>query len=459
MYTYNDLLKVSERDQDRMDFVRAVINQHKSSEFYRTAKIADEYDRQQNRTIMEYRKLLYTITGEAVPDNYSANHKTASGYFNRFVTQQNQYLLGNGITWQEEATADRLGDDFDIRVQEAGKKALVGGVSFGFFNYDHLEVFDVLEFAPLYDEENGALSAGVRFWQVDSSKPLRATLYEVDGYTDYMWKDGKGSILQDKRSYTEIVAQSEADGMTIYDGENYPSFPIVPLWGNPHKQSEILGIRSEIDAYDLIKSGFANDLDDASQIYWTIQNAGGMDDLDLVKFIERMKTVKASVVEDEGARAEAHTIDIPYNAREAILDRLEKDLYKDYMALNTETIASGATTATQIKAAYEPMDNKADQYEYCIKDFLQGILDLLGIEDKPTFTRSRIINVTEEVQTILQASQYLDDEYVTRKILTLMGDGDKADEIIQAMEEYDYQRMAGNEPTTEGNEPTEEGNE
>ena len=457
MYTYNDLLEIGEQEQERMDFVRQVIIQHKASDLYRTAEIADEYDRQQNRTIMEYRNLLYTMTGEAVPDNFSANHKMASGFFNRFVTQQNQFLLGNGVTWQEKSTEERLGKDFDIRVQEAGKSALVGGVSFGFFNFDHLEVFSVLEFAPLYDEENGALCAGVRFWQVSSDKPLRATLYEIDGYTDYMWQDGKGRIIQDKRSYTEIVTRSEVDGVTIYDGENYPTFPIVPLWGNPHKQSEILGIRTEIDAYDLIKSGFANDLDDASQIYWTIQNAGGMDDVDLKKFLDRMKTVKAAVVEDEGARAESHTIDVPYNAREALLDRLRKDLYDDYMALDTKEIASGAVTATQIRAAYEPLGNKVDQYEYCVKEFLQGILDVLGIEDNPTFTRSYLVNTQEEISTLLQAAQYLDDEYVTRRILTLLGDADKADEVIQAMEDYDYKRMTGNEPTEE--EPTEEGNE
>ena len=58
-----------------------------------------------------------------------------------------------------------------------------------------------------------------------------------------------------------------------------------------------------------------------------------MDDVDRKKFLDRMKTVKAAVVEDEGARAESHTIDVPYNAREALLDRLRKDLYDDYMAL------------------------------------------------------------------------------------------------------------------------------
>ena len=60
-------------------------------------------------------------------------------------------------------------------------------------------------------------------------------------------------------------------------------------------KAELNTIRTQIDAYDLIKSGFANDLDDVSAIYWTLSNTGGMDDVDLAQFVERMKTVKALV--------------------------------------------------------------------------------------------------------------------------------------------------------------------
>ena len=109
-------------------------------------------------------------------------------------------------------------------------------------------------------------------------------------------------------------------------------------------------------------------------------------------------------------------------------------MYADYMALNIDEIKGGANTATQIRAAYEPMNNKADQFEYCITDFIKGILEVAGVEDKPTFTRSYLINVQEEVDTILQASQYLDQDYVTRKIMTLLGDADKVDEALESME-------------------------
>ena len=434
MKTYQDLLNTPEGDKDKMDFVRTVITDHKSSKLYNEAAIAHDYERHRNRTITEYQKLLYTVSGMAVPDNYSANWKMASNFFHFIILQEVQYLIGNGAAWSKEDTGARLGKDFDNKLQDLAKAALWGGVAFGFFNKDHLDVFNVTEFAPLYDEEDGALKAGVRFWQIDASKPLRATLYEIDGYTDYIWRSGEdGEILHTKRPYIVKVATSEADGTEIYDFENYPSFPIVPLWGNTNHQSEFVGLREQIDCYDLIKSGFANDVDDASLIYWTIQNAGGMDDIDLSKFVERMRTVHASNL-DDAVSAEAHTVDVPFASREALLDRVKKDIFSDAMALNPEFIAAAAVTATQIKAAYEPLNSKTDDFEYCVLDFVQGVLDLAGIDDKPVFTRSMLINASEEIQNILQASQFLTSDYITQKLLDYLGDGDRAEDMINEIQ-------------------------
>ena len=424
-----------------------VISEYKGTELYRIAVVADQYDRQMNTTIMQYKKALFNLQGKPVEDIWSANYKLCSNFFSRFVTQENQYLLGNGITWGEESTDKKLGKDFDTRVQEGGRAALVSGVSFGFWNYDKLMIFKALEFAPIWDEENGAMRAGVRFWQLAPDKPLRATFYEEDGYTDYIWnKTDNGStvseVLHEKRPYIQKVRISEADGTEIYDGENYPTFPIVPFWGNPHHQSELLGIRASIDAYDIVKSGFADDLDTA-QVYWILHNVGGMDDTELAQFVERLHINHAASVDDAaGTAVDAHTVDIPHESREKLLDRIERDLYKDYMALDVQNIASGAATATQIRAAYEPMNSKADEYEYCVIEFLSGICAVAGIEDEPTFTRSILVNVQEEVQTVLQAAQYLPDDYVTQKVLTLLGDVDLVEDIQKQMEADDIERIS-----------------
>ena len=275
MITYQDLLRVGENESDRMAFVRSAITKYKSGEFYKTAAIADEYDRRKNPDIRDLSKFLYTVSGRRVPDTYSSNYKVGRAFFPFFIMQEVQYLLSNGVTWENAATSDKLGTkryEFDTQLQNAAHAALSGGVAHGFWNVDHVEVFNCLEFIPMPDEENGAVRAGIRWWQIDAGKPLRATLYEEDGYTDYIWdkKDeagnvkADGEILHEKRAYKIRITRTDVDGDIIYKGENYPSFPIVPLWGNKKHQSEIIGLREQIFVYDSIKSGFCNSVEEAS---------------------------------------------------------------------------------------------------------------------------------------------------------------------------------------------------
>ena len=455
--TYQDLEKVNhENETELMNFVRMAITQHKTSPMYKTADVAAQYMRKRNKTILEFQKMIYNAAGRAIPDTFSSNYKLGRTFFPFFITQENQYLLSNGVTWEKEDTADKLGTKkkpFDKQLMKAGREALVGGVAFGFFNLDHVDVFKITEFAPFYDEDNGSLRAGIRFWQIDDSKPLRATLYEEDGYTDYIWnqrKINKGNgnyetteeaqVLHEKRAYVITITKTDIDDEVIYNGENYPSFPIVPLFGNENHQSELIGLQEQIDTYDLIKSGFCNNIEEASYVFWAIHNAGGMDDADLSQFINRVRTIHAAVTEDSGAEATAQTIDTPYNGREVLLDRLEKDLFKDAMAFDSETVTSGGATATQIRSAYENLKSKTDDYEYCVIDFVNSILELAGIEDNPTFTRTEIANVNETINTILAAAEYLSGDYVTTKIVTLLGDGDQVQDILDEMSADELER-------------------
>lgn len=418
MKTYQDFLEVAEKsDRDRMEFVLSAINDHKNSDLYQQAKIAREYDEHRNVTIITVQKLLYTLSGKAIPDNYSANYKLRSAFFPIFMRQETQYLLSNGVILKNAENKKRLGRKFDNQIQDLARSALVGGVAYGFWNLDHLEVFTALEFVPMLDEENGALRAGIRFWQVAANKPLRATLYEPDGFTQFIRRSGKEmEILAPKRGYISVEASSEVDGTEILEYQNYPGFPIIPMYGNRARQSELVGQREAIDCYDLIKSGFADTVDDASIIYWTISNAGGMDEIDMARFKETMRRIGVGLVDDDGAKAEAHTLTIPVEAREALLSRLSDDLYRDFQMLDTTKIQGGQKTATEITAAYQQMDNKVDEFEYCVGDFLYQLFALIGIDDDPTFTRSKIVNQLEQTQMVLLAASYLDDETILSKL-------------------------------------------
>ncbi len=375
------------------------MDDYRRGEAYRTCCEATEYWKNRNPTIEKYRRLLYTVTGSAVPDNYSADYKLASNVYFRFVTQTVQYLLGKGVRFDNPETAKRLGADFDIKLQKALTCAINGGAAYGLMNYDRLEVFGADEFVPIYDEETGALRAGIRFWQLSEEKPLRLTLYSEDGYTEYISRSGSIEVMSPKRPYVRKIGVIEGLEPIVSDGGGYECFPIVPLY-SPRGQSSIIGFRRQIDCHDLIESGYANDIDDASLIYWTISNAGGMDDIDLAKFIRHMRTVRAAVIDEDGAKAEAHTVDMPYSSREAILDRLETDMYRDFMVLNTSLISSGNSTATAIKAAYEPMNLYSNMLEASVRQFIGGLMRVLGISDSFKLLRSSIVNDLEKARTV-----------------------------------------------------------
>lgn len=462
--TFNDLLEVGEIERDRMEFVLNAIREHKASTDYLTARDAELYYKHQNPTIMRYQKFVYNQFGQKVPDIWSPNNKIASNWYNYFTTQAVSYLLGNGVTFgKKEATKGKLGKQFDKRVQDIATHAKNGGVGFGFWNLDHIEAFSLTEFVPLYDEDDGGLKAGIRFWQIDDTKPLRATLYELDGYTDYIKrKDKDVEVLVEKRKYTETKVSNAVEGDIILDGDNYPGFPIVPLW-NVNRQSDIVGNRGALDAYDLMISGLINNVSSGEFLYWVLTNCDGMSDTDVAKFIEQLTVTHFAKMDntDEGSKAEAHKAEVPFEASAEALDRLTAQLHKDFMALKVEDVSAGSVTATQIVAAYEPINQKTDQFEYCVTEFINGILALAGIEDEPTYTRSQMSNQSELLEMVLQCAEYLDDEYVTTKILTLLGDDDKAKKVLkrkgaEAADRYKQQEAELEElQNQQNNEPAE----
>lgn len=441
MRTFQDWQDANTSEESRMQFITAAINDYKQSKEYKEAKDGEAYFDGENTTIKRYEKILFNALGQAVPDLVSANHKLATRFFFRDVTQANSVLLGNGITWSKNAGGDALGKKFDAQAIEAARIAQVQGAAFAFYNNGTIHIYERLQFIPLMDEEDGSIKAGIRFWQIDDSKPMRVTMYEMDGFEEYQFDNGKGSIKQEKRAY--IIEKGVFDDGTeeIYNESNYPTFPIVPLYANDKHRSELIPLRPKIDCRDLISSGYANSIDDASIIYWTITNSGGMDDADLVQMIDKLRKLHATQL-DGDVNLESHSVEPSYQGREAILTRLDEDLYKDSMMLDTYSLASGAVTATQIIAAYEPLNEKLDIFESHITSWIMDLLELAGVEDMPTYERSIVVNKSEEIQNVVNSAMYLDPEYVTEKIVTLLGDKDQLSEIEKGIATNTLDRFA-----------------
>lgn len=444
MLTYEDWLACENDETKKANFIIRAIDTQKRSDEYKAAVMAQAYYDGENPTIMNYEKIIYDMKGLAHIDMWSANHKIASQFFNFSVNQEVAYLLGNGIRFSQQETKKKLGKIFDTRVLKAALYARTQGQSFGFWNMDHIDVFKFTEFVPIKGEETGAIMLGIRWWKLAENKPLRVTLYELDGFTEYIRRgQEKLEIMQEKRAYKIKVSKTEAEGETISEGENYNGFPIVPLYANEAHTSAIHGKRNTIDALDLVTSNMVNNCDEGNLIYWVLTNCGGMDDIDDAKFIEQLKTTHVTHADgDAGAKAEAHTVDAPIDGDATAIDKLESRLYKDFQAFNPDSVTASNQSATAIRAAYVPLDLKCDiVLEPQVTEFILGILKLAGIDDQPNYQRNRLINETEETQKIIMQAQYFDDEYIRQKLLTANGDIDMLDEINKRMDAENATRL------------------
>lgn len=451
MLTYNDFTALGDNERERCEFILRAISEHVSSEAYRTAVVADEYYHLKNPTIMRLQKVVYDIYGKAVPDIWRPNHKIPSNWYRYFVQQAVGHLLSNGVFFENDDTKARLGKNFDRDLVKLAAEAHNGGVAYGFWNYDRVVPFSVREFKALPDMFTGAIGAGIRFWQLDAEHPMMVTLYEPDGVTEYIRDKDEQDEFQltvrvPKQGYKRVVSRSMADGEVIADGGNYGRLPIVPLY-MPLRQSEIVGNRHVIDAYDLIASGLINNTDEANFIYWVLTNCDGMNDEDDNRFLARMvKNHIAHANGDDGAKVEAHTVETPVDAHKFSLEELRGLLFTNFQAVDVQKIAAGNTTATEIRAAYEPLNAKSDMFEGEVTDFIEGICGIAGIDDVPTYRRAQVANELEDTQKVMLAAEYLDDETVLEKLPWISVD--EIPDIMQRRIEEESARFADekNEP-------------
>lgn len=450
MVTYQDFIEDVNANGYKVAITNAV-NDWKSGTIYTNAVVADLYDKQQNPTLKQINALKTKMSQQTYGGMVTADIKSeiSSNFFHRLNTQRNTYLLGNGLTFPVDTVKDKLGADFDTQMKKAGYYALIHGVTFGFWN-GKLNIFEATEFCPLWSEETGVLMAGIRFWQVDSTKPTFFTLYETDGYIDFKLDGAEWNEIKPKASYIVTMRYTEAEGASVADEHNYSALPIIPFWGSNLKQSTLVGLRSLIDAYDVVNSGFADDLNEMQEIFWILQNYGGMTQGDLTKFFRRLKWFKVAEMDgsDDG-KITPYRQEVPYQSRQVFLDSIRKQIYEGFGAFDVHTVSAGATN-DHIEAAYQPIDEEADDFEYRVIQFVQSLGALIGIASEdctPQFKRNRISNQKEQVEMVIMEAPYFDTETVLKKFPNVTPD--EIEEIMKRKTAEDIDRFMGSEEEIE----------
>lgn len=428
--TYSDLQACGDDEEKRKRFVLNAISEHKDSPEYKTALTAHDYYKKRNPDIARLEKVIYDMKGMAHKDLVSPNHKLRNGYYPAIINQSVSHLLANGVGFSDPEIKNKFGRNFDGVLRKMAVDAKNSGVSYGFYSGEKVIQFPFLEFKAIPDDKTGAIVAGVRFTQIDENKPLIATLYEPDGYTEYTRYKNEIEVSKPKTAYIVNEVSNAVEGVYGVHEGNFSQLPIYPLYNVSH-QSEIIGTQEILTAVDMVNSQLVNNVSQGELIYWVLKNYGGMNDLDDANFV--INILKSHILHIEGNDCEAspHPITVPFEANEAAAVRLKRLLYESMGAVDTETLKAGNLTATAINAAFHDMRLNSANMEYEVIEFIQGICRIAGLPEDVTlsFTYFETVNETEAIQNIIAAAPFIGDETATRKICEILGMSDDFENI------------------------------
>lgn len=434
MLTYSDFLKCGDDEQKIITFITQAINDFKNSKSYKIADKAMKYYRGENPEIAAVEKIIYDMKGIAHQDLVSPNNKIRNGYFPLIIDEAVSHLLANGISFSTPSKKEKLGADFDDVTKRIYCEALICGCSYGYFNGERTLRLPYLQTIQIIDDYSGALRLCIFFSQIALNKPLMVTLYEKDGFTEYVQENDEAmKVKTPKRPYSYTVLSNIAEGDYFqWTEEQLTDLPIIPMYA-PKKQSMIVGSLEILVALDLMASQLVNNVSQSELIYWVLKNYGGMDDIADANFIVNL--IKSHVIHvDQDGEAEPHQLQVPFEANNAAFARLKAQLFENMRGVNHEVMDAGNLTATAINSAYSRLRNFSGLAESDVFDYVRGVMRLANIDTDEVFTveYNETINATEGINNTIASAPWLGEEATTKKLVMLNGLGDELEEIMKA---------------------------
>ncbi len=373
--------------------IKQFIDQDASSRKKQLAKVGQRYYNG-DHDIKNYRVFYVDASGEFKEDKTKSNIKIAHPFFKILVDQEAQYVLSveDGIFRSDipelQSKLDEYfnsNDDYMSELYDVIVGAIVKGHDY-FYAYKNANGRTTFQCA----DSMGVVEVEARF---ASDKQEHVLFW----YIDRVDKDGKKiKKVQDWDSKEVFFYVQEEDGdikldeeakhnpkpHILYkkdneDGIYYESFDFIPfirLDNNKRQQSDLMLIKDQIDSYDLMNCGLANNIQDTSEALYVVKGFQG-DNLD-----ELMMNIKAKkhIGVDEDGGIEVHTVDIPYEARKIKMEIDEKNIFRFGFGVNTESLKdTSATVSVAVKSAYANLDLKCNGFNKEFKKFLRKQLEII----------------------------------------------------------------------------------
>jgi len=408
-------------------FLRSAISNFEGSDECQMMRVGDAYYDSDNTKIMARKKLMYardtgTNADYLIEDPYKANNKLAAGYYKILVDQKIQYSLGKPVTIRagKQDILDLLGkEEFPKALKKTGKAASKKFIGWAQpyisgdekFKLMHIPSEQVIAMYKTDDADE--LDYAIRFYPVTilNSKDEMVKVIRVEVWDDiqvtYYQQDPENKeykFLEGVVNPRPHMIQKLQYGDTVTQSENlsWGKVPLIPFYNNDERVHDLKPVRRHIDVYDIVESDFANNLEDIQDIYWVLKGYNGTN---LDTFLNEVRKYKTLKVSDEGD-AHAESVNIPTEARTAMLDRINDDIFRFGRGVDTSKTGDGNITNIVIKSRFANLDLKANEFESECRDFIDRVMRFLNrylqingqtpVGDYDvTFNRSMIMNETE----------------------------------------------------------------
>lgn len=405
--------------------IKRLIDDDATSEKKRQAAEGQRYY-EANHDILQCRFFYYNDDGNLVEDKYRANNRICHPFFTELSDQLTSYMLSfekNPIQAKEKA--EGLQDHLDIYFDAdfwAEISELISGTYnkgfeylYAFKNAENRLVFECADSMGVVEVREKDTDDGCKYiiyWYVERVAKGNKLVKKIQVWSDteinYFEQIDNGDIVKDED--VEInprphVIYTDEKGQKMGSALGY-----IPFWRLDYNRKQISGlkpIKGLIDDYDMMQCGLSNNLADFDTPLHVVK---GYPDDNLDELQTNLKTKKI-VGTDEDGGIEVHTVDVPYQARQAKAADDEKNIYRFGMGFNTAGLKdTTATTNLAIKAAYALLDMKADKLEIRLKRLLKDIIKIvlaeINAENKTdyqlsdvdiVFVRSTLTNDTENL--------------------------------------------------------------
>lgn len=400
----------------------------------------------ENTVINNIKKTYWSDKFKREMDNpYVSNYKIGYSFFHDMVAQKVNTLLNEPPTIETSYKLDpKFIRNLGYALKQGGIKASAQSRAFFYLSYDNdLAVFDTEQCIPIFDETDTYLVELIRWWDVldrNTGNNIRYIEHYsqegIDFYKDYN--------LVTSTPYKEHIYYDF--GTEVHKPIKLTRLPIFILYNNESRTSDLTrNIKGKIDAIDIVESGFMNNIEDFSDVYWLIKNGSGMTSEEFEDFTASINKTRKLVTTGDGEGAlqiEPKQLTIPTEARSKLLDILKTDLVQDSGVIDTASLTGSSLNTTAIKAATMKLRQRVSDFEWQVYQVAREIIDMyqefnsVSFEYDIEFTELLIDNDTE----ILTNAISIKNDISRRSYYLLLKRANYISDVDEELKAYEEER-------------------